>query len=50
MKIYKTEYKSPLGKITICCDEQENIVGLWFAKQKYFTDNIDGNITESNNL
>ncbi|MBR3654419.1 MAG: methylated-DNA--[Elusimicrobia bacterium] len=50
MKIYKTEYKSPLGKITICCDEQGNIIGVWFNGQKYFADNIDGKITKNNNL
>lgn len=50
-KIYfKSEYKSPLGNIIICCDEDENIVGLWFENQKYFTDNIDGKITENNNV
>ena len=47
---YKSKYKSPLGNIIICCDEQENIVGLWFEKQKYFADNIDGKIIENNNL
>ena len=47
---YKTNYKSPLGKIIICCDEQEKIVGLWFVGQKYFADNIDGNIIENDNL
>lgn len=47
---YKTEYKSTLGIITICCDEDEKVVGLFFKNQKYFTDNIDGKITENNNL
>ncbi len=47
---YKTNYKSPLGNIIICCDEQENIVGLWFKNQRYFADNIDGKIIEKNNL
>lgn len=47
---YKTEYKSPLGNITICCNEQENIVGLWFENQKHFANNINGKITENNNL
>lgn len=47
---YKTEYKSPLGIITICCDEDEKVVGLFFKNQKYFADNIDGKITENNNL
>ncbi len=47
---YKSEYKSPLGIITVCCDEDENIVGLFFKNQKHFADNIDGKITENNNL
>ena len=47
---YQTEYKSPLGNITICCDDKENIVGLWFEGQKCFADNIDGKIAENNNL
>ncbi len=47
---YKSEYKSPLGNITVCCDEDEKIVGLFFKNQKYFADNIDGKITENNNL
>lgn len=47
---YKTKYKSPLGNIIICCDEQENIVGLWFENQKHFACNIDDKITENNDL
>lgn len=47
---YKTEYKSPLGNITVCCNEQENIVGLWFENQKHFANNINDKITENNNL
>ena len=47
---YKTSYKSPLGIIIICCDEDEKIVGLWFKNQRYFADNIDGKIIENNNL
>lgn len=47
---YKTEYKSPLGKITICCDEQENLVGLWFNAQKYFSDTIDAKIIKQDNI
>ena len=50
MKIYKTEYKSPLGKITICCDEQENIIGVWFNGQKHFGDTVDGKAIKKDNL
>ena len=31
---YKTHYKSPLGNIIIACEENY-IIGLWIAKQKY---------------
>ena len=33
--VYTTEYPSPLGTITLACDE-EAIVGLWFNGQKHF--------------
>lgn len=33
--VYTTEYLSPLGTITLACDE-EAIVGLWFNGQKHF--------------
>ncbi len=33
--VYTTEYLSPLGTITLACDE-EAIIGLWFNGQKYF--------------
>lgn len=42
--IYTSQYFSPLGAITIACDE-EAIIGLWFNGQKYFgytlTDEIE---------
>ena len=33
--VYTTEYASPLGSITLACDETA-IIGLWFDGQKYF--------------
>ena len=33
--VYTTEYLSPLGTITLACDE-EAIIGLWFNGQRYF--------------
>ena len=33
--VYTAEYESPLGTITLACDE-ESLVGLWFNGQKYF--------------
>lgn len=35
--IYTSAYASPLGEITIACDDAA-IIGLWFAGQKYFAD------------
>ena len=33
--IFMTEYDSPLGIITLACDEKA-LVGVWFKGQKYF--------------
>ena len=33
--IWTSEYVSPLGTITLACDD-EAIVGLWFNGQRYF--------------
>ena len=33
--VYTTQYASPLGTITLACDE-EAVIGLWFNGQKYF--------------
>ena len=35
MSVYACEYNSPLGIITIACDESA-VIGLWFEGQKYF--------------
>ena len=51
---YKTVYYSPVGNITLACDEKENIVGLWLEGQKYFAETIkdiaDSEIIKENNL
>lgn len=40
---YRTTYGSPIGNMTIACDEeQKHIVGLWIEGQKYFL----GTLTE----
>lgn len=36
---YATEYASPVGKLTIACNET-SIVGLWLEGQKYFLDTL----------
>ena len=33
--VYTSEYASPLGSITLACDDNA-IIGLWFSGQKYF--------------
>jgi len=38
---YTSEYESPLGSITLASDEQ-NLVGLWLAGQKYYADTLEG--------
>ena len=39
---YSREYKSPLGRITIVCDDNKrHIVGLWLEGQKYYMDGLD---------
>lgn len=38
---YSTEYPSPVGKLSLCCDG-EKLVGLWLAGQKYFGGTISG--------
>ncbi|MGX2982880.1 methylated-DNA--[protein]-cysteine S-methyltransferase [Helicobacter sp. 23-1045] len=50
MQYFKTHYDSPLGNITLSCDDRENIVGLWFKGQKYFCDTIKGEMIKNDNL
>lgn len=47
--IYKTDYTSPIGNITIASDG-ESIVGLWLDGQKYFADTVKDEMVENNNL
>ena len=49
-KYYKTCYNSPVGKLTIACDEEENIAGLWIEGQKYFVNTIKSDIVEKSEL
>ena len=41
--VYTKQYISPLGVITIACNE-EAIIGLWFDGQKYFGDILPGEV------
>ena len=46
----KTKCTSPLGNITLCCDDKENLVGLWLEGQKHFGNISDGKIIKNDNL
>lgn len=48
-KYYKTEYNSPIGRLTICSDENA-LLGLWIEEQKYFGCEGLENATYSNDV
>lgn len=47
--IYKTEYKSPIGKLTLASDGN-NLIGLWIEGQKYFASTVKTEMVERNKL
>lgn len=47
--IYMSKYKIPLGDIYLASDG-DNLVGLWFDKQKYFGYGLDNNIVFKDDL
>lgn len=49
-RYYKTIYKSAIGNITLACNEEENLVGLWIEGQKYFGDTVNAQMIENNDL
>lgn len=46
---YKTDYQSPMGKITIASDGS-NLIGLWITRQKYFMNSVTEPMEEKANL
>ena len=46
---YSTTYLSPIGIITLACDE-DNLVGLWMEGQKYFGATIPEAMAKNNNM
>lgn len=47
--IYKTEYNSPLGKMTLAsCGEY--LIGVWLEGQKYFAASVQEKMIENDNL
>lgn len=47
--IYKTEYNSQIGKLTLASDGK-NLIGVWLLGQKYFEATIDTYFEQNNNL
>lgn len=47
--IYRTDYESPLGRVTLASDG-ESIVGLWLEGQKYFGDTVNGKMHREDRL
>ncbi len=45
---YSTTYASPIGNITLACDEN-SLVGLWTDGQKYYGDTIPERMMEKDN-
>lgn len=33
---YSTNYDSPIGLLTMACNQKNMLVGLWFGKQRYY--------------
>lgn len=49
-QIFKTDYDSILGRLTLAADEDENLVGLWIEGQKYFLSSFSDEVVENNSL
>lgn len=47
---YSTTYLSPVGMLTLACDGEENLAGLWMEGQKYFGDTIPEKMVERDAL
>lgn len=45
---YKSTYQSPVGTITLACDEK-NLIGLWVEGQKYYESTITEDVIEDEN-
>ncbi|MCL1919515.1 MAG: methylated-DNA--[protein]-cysteine S-methyltransferase [Kiritimatiellaeota bacterium] len=47
---YSTLYTSPIGGMTLACDSDDNLVGLWLNPQKYHGDTIPGAMEERDDM
>ncbi|MDD4773387.1 MAG: methylated-DNA--[protein]-cysteine S-methyltransferase [Eubacteriales bacterium] len=47
---YSARYNSPVGEILLAGDENNNIIGLWIAGQKYIADTMPKELAERDDL
>ena len=47
---YSTPYSSPIGTMTLACDDGGNVVGVWLNPQKYYGDTVPGEMIEKNDV
>jgi len=47
---YSTLYASPIGEMTLACDDGGNVVGLWLNPQKYNEITLPKEMVEKNNV
>ena len=46
---YSTTYPSPLGTLTLACDE-DHLIGLWMEGQKYYGASLSGKMKPKGNI
>ena len=44
---YSTTHSTPLGTVTLACDDKNNLVGLWMEGQKYFGGTMPEELVEN---
>lgn len=47
---YSTTHPTPLGTVTLACDDSGNLVGLWMEGQKYFGGTMPEKLVEKSGL
>lgn len=47
---YSTKYSSPVGLITLACDESGNLIGLWLEGQKHYGASIPGDTVKNDGM
>ena len=47
--MYRTNYDSPIGELTLASDGN-NLIGLWMVGQKYYGSTVNSNLIDEPNL